>query len=209
MTASEPNQLLNAFVFGLGRTVRQRLAEHLTAFVSGLRGEVVCCAQATSISARLPDTLRGRKIGVLVTDGFDSTLLHSLKRKAETERATVVVVAARKGAVHDRQGARVEADTGLTESPSTLFDSVAVLTSRTGAEELAGAESAVGWLSDAYAHLKVIGHASESRWLLDKAGIGTGPGILALGGDKALGAYIDTAKKGRVWKRENALRLPV
>ena len=45
-------------------------------------------------------TLEGRKVGVLLTDGFDSSLLHELQSAVDAERALAVRIAPEKRRRH-------------------------------------------------------------------------------------------------------------
>ena len=56
-------------------------------------------------------------------------------------------------------------------SPSIFFDAVAVIVSEAGARGLAREAAAVDFVSDAFNHLKVIGHVPAAEPLLRRAGI--------------------------------------
>jgi len=84
-----------------------------------------------------------------------------------------------------------------------------VIVSEAGARELVREAAAVGFLSDAFNHLKVIGLFPLPKSLLQRAGITEEPmdgGIVALTGADAVAGFIDVAKKGRIWDREPKLR---
>jgi catalase len=161
-----------------------------------------------SILAKAPKTLHGRKIGVLVSDGFDSALLAALRESAKEEKATLVVIAPNVGGAGDAKGKLVEANMALSGAPSVLFDTVVVLTSKKGADELATHAAAVDWVRDAFGHCKVIGYTADAQALLDKAGVQPDDGVLTLEKSKAVSAYIAAAKGGRIWTREPSIRPP-
>jgi catalase len=64
--------------------------------------------------------------------------------------------------------------------------------------------AAVGFVADAYSHLKVIGFLSSAQPLLTKAGVSPDEGVVALTSDA--GAYLAQAAKGRIWQRESKVR---
>jgi len=49
-------------------------------------------SDALSIVKKWQPTLKGRKVGVLVTDGADPTLVNQLVKESEKERATAAIV---------------------------------------------------------------------------------------------------------------------
>ncbi|MEO7299135.1 MAG: catalase [Verrucomicrobiota bacterium] len=165
-------------------------------------------SDALSLIKKAKPTLNGRKIGVLVTDGFDANLLTALRNAAKTEKATVALIAPKVGGAKDKSGKLNPADMSLSGGPSIFFDAVAILADKSEAEKLTSEACAVDWLRDAFGHLKVIAHTDGAQPLLDKAGVVTDEGIIALGDKKSVSQFIQTAKKGRIWKREPTLRSP-
>lgn len=233
MTAPEQTHIISAFAFELAKVetkaIRLRMLGHLANIDNELHDSVaealgmeetadsivpaiaprdLAPSPSLSMLNKAPQTLQGRKIGVLVTDGFDSTLLMSLQQRAKKEKARVAIVAPKVGGARDSEGTLFEADFPVSGGPSFFFDAVVVLATESGAGDLATQAAAIDWVSDAFAHLKVIGHTPESQVLLDKAGVMPGDGIVPLNQEAALSGYISTAKKGRIWERENALRRP-
>ena len=233
MTAPEQTHIISAFAFELAKVetkpIRLRMLGHLANIHSELHGGVAEALgmneEAEAITPvvapcdrdpspnlsfihKAPVTLQGRKIGVLVTEGFDSTLLMSLQQRAKKEKASVAVIAPKVGGATDSEGTLFEADFPISGGPSIFFDAVVILASEEGAQDLATQAAAVDWVCNAFAHLKVIGHTPEAQPLLDRAGVKPDEGILPLPTETALSKYITTAKKGRLWERECALRRP-
>ena len=107
--------------------------------------------------------------------------------------------------------ALIPADMQLAGGPSVLFDAVAVVVSPDGGNQLSREAAAVGWVHDAFQHVKVIGHSAGSAPLLDKAGATTAgqpadSGVVALADNNATAGFIDAASRGRVWSREPTLK---
>lgn len=163
---------------------------------------------ALSILKKAKATLEGRKVGILITDGFDAGLLASIKKAVKTEKATAVLIAPKVGGAVDANGELTPADMSLSGGPSVFFDAVAILADEEQGNKLASEAAAVDWVRDAFGHLKVIAHTPGVQPLLDKAGVEPDDGVIALEGSQAAGKFIKTAKGGRIWEREPKLRSP-
>jgi catalase len=233
MLLPEQDHIVSAFAFELAhverKEIRLRMLGHLALIDKVLHDQVAAAlgmeekageitptiaprdlapSPALSIMAKAKPTLQGRKIGVLITDGFDASLLTKLRASAKEEKATLAVIAHKVGGVKDKKGVLVGADFPLSSAPSIFFDAVVILASEVGADDLATQAAAVGWVSDAHAHLKVLGHTSGAQVLLDRAGFKADAGLIGLPDDKAVDAFIKAAKGGRIWEREASLRRP-
>ena len=233
MTKPEQTHIVSAFAFELAKVetkaIRLRMIAHLANIDPALHDQVATAlgmkesadaitpavaprdlapSPALSLIGKALATLQGRKIGVLITDGFDSSLLAELRRRAKAERAALAVIAPKVGGATDSQGALVEADFPLSAAPSVFFDATVILASENAAAELATQAAAVEWVSNAFAHLKVLGHTAGAQPLLDRAGVKPDAGIVGLPNDKAVAKFIAAAKNGRVWDREPTLRSP-
>ena len=87
-----------------------------------------------------------------------------------------------------------------------LFDAVVIAITADAAKFLAMQPAAVGFVSDAFSHLKVIGHTPGAEALLNKAGVIPDEGIVALDSSNAASTFVNQASKGRVWPREAKVR---
>ncbi len=233
MTPTEQNHIISAFAFELTKVetpaIRLRMLAHLANINTALHDGVaealgmkekeqpiqprvaprdLPASPSLSILTKAPKTLEGRKVGILVTDGFSSAALKTLREKAKAEKTAVLIIAPKVGGAMDDKGVLTPADQSLTTAPSLLFDTVAVLASKEGAQDLATQAPAIDWVRDAFGHLKVIGLSPESQVLLDKAGIAPDAGVVEVDQSKGIDAYFEAAKAGRVWSREPTLRRP-
>ena len=228
-TEPEQDHIVAAFIFELSKVetlaVRKRVVSQLknvdpkiaerVAKGLGLEGEVpefpttvpvktgLKESPALSILAKAKPTLKGRKIAVLTADGTDAKLVESLRAAAKRHGADFAVVAPKAGGFKAADGSTIPGDFQLAGGPSVLFDAVFVALSAEGAAMLSKESAAKAWLSDAYAHLKVIGATPDTQNLLDKAGVEPDAGVL-LGTD--VDAFVKTAAKGRVFDREPEVR---
>ena len=120
------------------------------------------------------------------------------------------MIAPKAGGVKTKQRALLPADHALSAAPSIFFDAVALLPTEEGAALLAKEAAAVDWLRDAFGHLKVIGHTEAAAALFDKAAVpvDADDGVVALEDRSGVTAFINAAKRHKIWEREPTLRSP-
>lgn len=222
MTASEQAHIASAFVFELSKVgldhIRLRvlsqlrnIAEDLAERVAkGLAVDLPEAAKpfmpakdlppsgALSIQKNWKETLHGRKIGLLFDEGSDKAGIDALIAAIEAEGGTVFTIAPKVGKLK-LNGGEMAADGQLAGSPSVLFDAIGMILAPEAAKKLARDSAALGFVMDAYAHLKAIGHCKGSQVILDRAGIEPDAGV---------GAYdtLPDLAKRRYWDREPNLR---
>ena len=228
MSEHEKNHIIGAFSFELSKVatpaIRERVIGHLlqvdarlAAVVTerlGLRGKIAPATPAVppvdmppspALSlAHRAGTLHGRKVAVLITDGFDGAWLTQVRTAVTHAGAKLVVVAPRAGGADAADGSHLDADHALATAPSVVFDAVIVAPSAAGAQTLAGEPDAGNWVRDAFRHLKVIGHVAAAAPLLQIAGVAPGAdaGVVALDAPGAMKDFIAAAKHHRIWARE-------
>lgn len=159
---------------------------------------------ALRIVGKYPETLKGRAVGILVSDGADGSLIAAVKAAVEGDGGAVKFVAPKIGGVKLKDGKMLKADGQLAGSPSVLFDAVAIILSEAGCAALMNESAAIDFAKDAYGHLKAIGYSGEAKPLLDKAGVEPDDGIVAL--DKGAKALLPRART-RQWAREPNVRM--
>lgn len=160
---------------------------------------------ALSILLNAPAKFEGRKVGALVTDGIDGSLLTALKRALEKERATLEVVAPTIAGVQASDGSRIEAQQQLAGGPSVLYDAVALLLSAESADALTKQPAARDFIADAFAHAKFIAYTEAAKTLLTKV-LGTDQldgGFIAIGGSKDFSQFVQSCRKLRFWERQS------
>ena len=222
MTANEQAHIASAFVFELSKVtlphVRVRLVGHLRVIDEGLGQRVAAGlgidlpeaaipfrppvdlppSDALSIQKNWHETLKGRKIGLLIAEGSDKASIDGLVAAVAAEGGRVFTIAPKVGPLA-LKGGTITPDGQLAGSPSVLFDAVAMILMPDQAEKLAKDAAAVGFVMDAYAHLKAIGHCRGSAVILARAGIADGEGV---GPNEDLPAMA----RRRYWAREAGLR---
>ncbi|QJP12592.1 catalase [Starkeya sp. ORNL1] len=158
---------------------------------------------ALRIVGKYPDTLAGRAVGILVTDGADGAVVAKTVSSVEAAGATAKLIAPKVGGVTLKNGKLLKADMQLAGAPSVLFDAVALIVSKDGCEQLLKEAAAVDFCRDAFGHLKAMGHTPEGQPLLDKAGVVPDAGVADI--SKGHDAFLKAAST-RQWAREPTIR---
>ena len=159
---------------------------------------------ALRIIGKYPDTLKGRKVAILVADGSDGAVVAQVRKAVEGDGGSVFVVAPKIGGAKLAVGSTLAADGQLAGSPSVLFDAVAIVLSADGCAQLMKEGAAVDFAKDAFGHLKAVGFTAEAQPLLDKAGVEPDEGVIDL--SSGADAFLTPACT-RQWDREPKVRM--
>ena len=169
---------------------------------SGAPVKDMALSPALQLIGKMKDTLEGRCIAILVNDGSDGKLIAALKSAATAAGAQVKIVAPKVGGVKLMDGSTLPADGQLAGTPSVLFDAIAVVLSKSGAQALLNEAAAIDFVRDAFGHLKAIALDSGGQMLFNKAGLTEDRSVVSA----AHTAAFTTAAKTRQWDREALIR---
>ncbi|CAN7619649.1 catalase [Phenylobacterium sp. LjRoot164] len=162
-------------------------------------------SDALSIVKRPHPGLKGRKLGVLLTDGASAAVFAALSEAAAAEGAVVEVVAPQIAGVVLDDGTPVAAHQKIDGGPSVLYDAVAVLISAEWAQVLTLDKPSKDFVSDAFAHCKFIGFNAFALPLLEKAGVAAediDAGVLPLDDPADVAGFVQACRPLRLWTRE-------
>jgi catalase len=232
-TEIEQNHLAGALVFEISKVetvaIRARMVSHLLNIDEALARKVagklgleempppadaavptrqdLQPSPALSILRNGPQSFMGRKVGVLVSDGIDASLLASLKRALTAEGAMLALVAPAVGGINAGDGTRIAADHNIDGGPSVLFDAVMLLMTSAGAAKMAHHPAALDFVTDAFAHCKFIGYVEDAMPLLEQANLTTmmDEGFLAIRGSEDMPKFLEMCRSLRFWEREGKL----
>jgi len=227
-TDVEQEHIQSALVFELSKVeklaIRERLVSHLINIDKKLAEKVAAglgletmpepaeAAKATrtdlpvsdalSILKNSVNTFKGRKLGILISEGFDGALFKSVTDALANEGARYEVVAAEIGGAACSKGNHVKAQQAIAGGSSVLYDAVLVLVSNDGADYFAKVPEAKDFISDAYAHKKFIGYTPQAQSLLKAVGLDDveDNGMINVD-DKAADSFIKTLRALRFWER--------
>ena len=155
---------------------------------------------ALSIVQNMKATLKGRKVGILFSEGSDMGEVEAVKAAVEKAGGAAMLIAPKVGG-YKLKGGQLKADGQLAGTPSCVLDAVALVLEESAAQKLCMDGAAVQFVMDAFGHLKAIGASKGAKPLLDKAGVKPDDGVTDLGG-----AFVKAAAM-RFFEREPHLRM--
>src|SRR5277367_3211998 len=228
-TSIEQVHIAASFAFELSKVerpdIRARMVSHLMNVDDGLANKVVKGlglkempvkanaakptrtdlkpSKALSSLLNVHETFEGRKLGMLVTDGVDGDLVLALEKALDKEGASYEFIAPTIAGVKARDGSIIPANQKIDGGPSVLYDAVAVLISKEGAEMLAKELAARDFVADAFAHSKFVAYSEEATPFLTKV-LGADElddGFIAIGGAKDTSKFVQECRKLRFWDR--------
>ena len=156
-------------------------------------------SDALSIVKQGDPPLTGRKVALLYDTGSDLAEIKRIRAEVEQLGGRLFLVAPKVGELA-LQGGSLKADGQLAGSPSVLFDAVTMVLMPDAVSKLTNDSAALGWLMDAYAHCKTIGHCKGSMALIERLGLEVDEGVV--GNDR----FASIAPK-RHWAREPKVRM--
>lgn len=164
-------------------------------------------SDALSIMKNAPDHFRGRKIGVLVSDGFDGQLVSDIQSAAETAGAMVELIGPRIAGVTNSEGKSMDMDHKIDGGPSILFDAVAVIGGQRGIEDLAAMPPAREFVANAYSHYKFVAYNEAALPLFNKTGLPKklDKGFVNIDNGSSPAEFLKTCRALRYWKRKDAV----
>ncbi|ESW62607.1 MAG: catalase [Rhodobacter sp. CACIA14H1] len=225
-TAIEQRHIADALIFELGKVevpaIRERVLAHLPSIDAGLAGLVaeglgmdlpepvepavqpvdLAVSDALSIQKKQVPTFRGRKMGIVVSDGVEDAVLDTLMSELSAAGAVPAIIAPRIGGVVTRAGVKVPAMLQMEAAPSALFDAVAVLLSAEAVPKVAALHAARSFAADAIAHGKFIGMTQAASALFAMVGVeGRDAGMFLLEGAGDVPAFVSACAELRYWPR--------
>ncbi|WP_271894304.1 catalase [Candidatus Phyllobacterium onerii] len=234
-TLPEQKHIAAALTFELSKVktpvIRERVVSHLLNIDDTLAGKVarglglkelpspadaavptrqdLAPSPALSIIKNGPQRFEGRKLGILLTDGFDANLVQALQKALLAEKATFEIITPTVGGAQASDGSFIEGHQMIDGGPSVLYDAVAVLPSESGMIDLLRESTARDFVADAFAHCKFIGYTAAALPLFEKAGIlnELDEGVVLLAGSKDVAAFIEVLGNLRIWSREPNVKM--
>ena len=160
---------------------------------------------ALSIQSNPPGTFRGRVIGVMLSDGFDGSLLAALEKAVADTGGLIKIIAPRIGGVNCSKNNLHPVDEKIGGAPSVLFDAVAIFP---GKDSLATTAAAKAFLTDAHQHCKYVGWSEQASALVGVCGLAGAEddAFCALTDKVSVEAFVNECKNLRYWAREASLQ---
>ncbi len=165
-------------------------------------------APSLSLDRQPKDTIRTRKIAMLVTDGFDGAGARAMRDRLMEEGALVEVVSTDLGQLRGDDGTTFEVDKTFRTGSSVFYDALFVPGGADSVRLLVGHRPALQFVRDAFEHYKAIAAWSDGRLLLRASD----PGLATEGGehgvstasvinDQLATAFVRAIAQHRHWAR--------
>ena len=135
-------------------------------------------SDALSIVKQGDPPMKGRKVALLFAEGSDKAEIDRIKSEVEKAGGKLFLVAPKVGGLPVKGGGTLTADGQLAGSPSVLFDAVTMVLLPDAVDKLLNDSAALGWLMDAFAHCKTIGHCKGSMKLIERLGLEVDAGVV-------------------------------
>ncbi len=127
-------------------------------------------SEALSMENTLKNTIKTRKIAVLVMPGFNGKELSIIKDGLEDEGAKVEVISEFLSPVLSDSGAEIVPDKNYIGASSVLYDAVYVPGGQRSVDAMKEQDYMLNFITEAYKHCKPIGATSEAVSLLKEMG---------------------------------------
>jgi catalase len=176
---------------------------------------------ALSMANTIKDSIKTRKIAILVADGVDAASLGIVQKALVAEGAVVELIAPRLGGVSAGKGPGLPVDKSFLTAASVLYDAVYVPGGADSSSTLAANADAIHFLNEAYKHGKAIAADEKALPVLEATyfyrqlpkdrtaatalreglAIASDPGALAR-------SFIGAIARHRFWEREKSKKVP-
>ncbi|MDQ0165299.1 catalase [Caldalkalibacillus horti] len=221
MSKPEQEHIVSAFSFELGKLERESIQKAVVDMFANVNYDMASrVAEAVGVQApeKKPEpstasspalsqentifTARTRKVGVLVSEGFDGPQVQDILDKLEKAGVQAEIVAERLGQIQGTNGVSLKVKHTTLTSDSVLFDA---LFAAGGDANANFSKQAAYFLTEAFEHAKPIAaHGQGEGWLEDS--MKGAPGVLVQDSAQAeFGeAFVELISKHRFWNREEA-----
>lgn len=192
----EKQHIYEAFLFELGKVetiyIRERMVSHIARVDRDLAQRVaegigvavppvsdaekapgtegkrsVKLSPALSMENSPKDSIKGRKVAVLVEDGFDGGSLEKIKKALRSQGAMCEVVSKMHGTRRAAHGSDVKTDKTYLTTGSIMYDAVLLVGGRASVDQLKTMGKTKHFIQEAYVHCKPIAAIGEGTELLE------------------------------------------
>lgn len=164
-------------------------------------------APSLSMSTKLPDNIKGRKIAMLTADGVNEEAFTKIKRQLEELNAVVCVIAPNHGFVKTESSDEYPIDDSLLTAASVVFDAVYVPGGKSIETLLTNAD-ALHFIAEAFKHCKPIGSDTNGIDLIQKALMEIALPQDGVANSNDLQDFVVAVKQHRFWEREEDPKVP-
>lgn len=229
----EQQHINDALVFELSKVektaIRERMVAHLRTIDESLAKKVAndlgiekmpdACGSAVPVldlkpSSKLsildnnPHLLEGRKVGILISDGVDGTLLKKLLHSLTQAQASFNLICPKIGGATLSDGKKIAGNEKIGGAPSCLFDTI-ILFVHADDDAVAKNAKTFEFLNDAYLHNKYIAYIPSALPLIEQSSFikKVDEGMVELHDQNSIDDFITKCKNLRYWSRKNQWKI--
>ncbi|MCC7564720.1 MAG: catalase [Methanomicrobiaceae archaeon] len=247
MSDPEKEHIVKAFHFELGKVEDVEVRKRVVDLINNVDGDLaVRIAEGIGVSppatkggagvtkkspnlsqlTTMMDTIKSRKIAVLLAEGFNHAELMQVTQALKGAGAHPQIISQFHGTVRSSDGQEVMVDKSYVTTASVLFDAVYIPGGKQHIETLKTHGYAIHFINEAFKHCKPIGATGEGVDLLtaaDLEGVETASpeadgdvlsrqGVVTIRNPKGIDSfnerYIEAIARHRHWDREKKERVP-
>lgn len=168
------------------------------------QGEGVDTSPAVSMTSRLPNDIKGRKIAVLADNGFHCKHFGTIKKTLEAQGAVVKLLGKEFAPITSAANKEFVVDGSHGSEPSVLYDAVIIPGGKDAVARLIACGDATHYVLEAYKHLKPILFVEAAQELAAHLGLDADEGcLMADNPSDALADFVTALTQHRIWARES------
>jgi catalase len=192
---AEKKHLIKAFHFELGKVESKEVRQRMIDLLNNVDGDlaelaaegigipapshkggagVTKSSPAVSMDSTVKNTIKSRKIAILISDGYDYEQLMQVKDALANGGAHCKIVSEKMGPIKSLDGKEVEAVKNYETAASVIFDSIFIPGGAKSIDMLKTQGKAIHFINETFMHCKAIGATENGVDLLmasDIAGI--------------------------------------
>jgi catalase len=170
-------------------------------------------SEALSMANTKKDSIRTRKVAILIADGVNAASVNTMKNALVKEGAQAEIIAPKLGFIIAENNIEIEVNKSLLTTASVFYDAVYIPGGTNSIATLEAEPDAIHFLNEAYKHCKAIAADADAKQLLNATyfmkKIELDEGILIEDSVKKLTPlFISAIAKHRFWDREKPRKVP-
>lgn len=250
MSEPEKEHIIRAFHFEVGKVIDPKIRKAVVELFNNVDGELaVEIAKGVGVSApeqkggspvtnespnvsqerteyAVKDTIKSRKIAILVADGYDHKGLSQVIQALKGAGARADIISKYRGMLKSSSGEKLEVDKNYLTAASVMYDAVYVPGGKESIDTLKMQDDAIHFVNEAFRHCKPLGATGEGIELFKVADLPdikfagqksadkvvSDKGVVTSGkeggSDSFNKSFIDAIAKHRYWDREKKEQVP-
>lgn len=168
-------------------------------------------SKALSIEFNKVESIKTKKIAILVADGVCEESIEKLSIPLEKGGATPVFIGPRVGSVKTKQGGSIAIEHSFLTEASVLYDALFIPSGENAIKALIDEPDVFQFVNEMYRHCKPIAFGIGAEKIAEHTYIKKNDGdwgIIVETADQALEAFVKAVSQHRIWARESFRKVP-